>query len=341
MTRPEDYPVSAEQKAKQTLDRMAAALSEAAAVVAPGETGKSLLEIFPEPGERRADTEFVMFADREEYFREAMAKLGIGRETNLTATEAGIQGGYIAVIEGGQAHKMVAELNAVFADQATRPNGIIIAGTKDRVILPSETDKVKERQTTAKVLGITEDQVGQTEFDVARQVAENIAGFHKTEDHSPNLSYDMEGNVSFEDPGDDPGQFTRIGFYEQLPVVLLRVDREYTPDGKSYKTLGVNGLLKVVDGYLNVWNIQSDIGLVTSSTYQPSREVDAASTMLEIEQAGDSRNIGVITYGTVELAAVKGEQPSQPTTGQLAGEAHKAAQQLAILRDLINSPEQA
>src|SRR3989344_8871349 len=101
----------AEQKAAETLERQAHALAGAVVAVGPENSAASPLEIFPEPGERRADTEFSLPPEQESAFRTAMAKLGIGRETDLTATEIGLRSGYVAIIEGGQAHKMVAELN--------------------------------------------------------------------------------------------------------------------------------------------------------------------------------------------------------------------------------------
>jgi hypothetical protein len=96
--------------------------------------------------------------------------------------------------------------------------------------------------------------------------------------------------------------------------------------------------MKVVNGFIDKLpgSEQRDIGFVTSATYQPSRETDAVRTMLEIERESGSRNIGVITYGTIELADVKGEHPTQPALGQLAGEAHKAAVEVSALRDLLN-----
>src|SRR3989344_6354681 len=98
----------AEQKATETLEKQALALAEAVAAINPESSSITPLEIFPEPGERRADTEFTLPPKQESAFRTAMAKLGIGRETNMTAEDVGLSSGYLAIIEGGQAHKMAA-----------------------------------------------------------------------------------------------------------------------------------------------------------------------------------------------------------------------------------------
>ncbi len=336
MVKSEKYPISAEEKASQMLDEMARALSEAAAAVAPGEIGKPLLEIFPEPGERRADTEFVLPKDQETAFREAMDKLGIGRETNQNATEVGLKDNYIAIIEGGQAHKMLAELNVVLGDEQTKPHLIIITGTPDRTIPPVGADKVAEREVTARVLGIKPEEVGATEFDVAEYIATHIPGLR---------DWRRKGLHGFE----------QIGTLGDTIIETLRVDRDPLRGG------GTKGVIKNVDRYHYNFRGDFDIGFVTSATYQPSREVDAVSAMLEInlghrqladlhtfaakfgvESTGGQKNVSVITYGTAELAKVKSEsQPTPPALGQLAGEAHKAAQQLVILRNLLNPPEQA
>jgi|GEM_PF-912657 hypothetical protein len=346
MIKHEGFPSFAEQKATETLEKQAYALAEAIAAVAPESSAANPLEIFPQPGERRADTEFSLPPHQGNAFREAMAKLGIGRETNLSATEVGLKDGYVAVIEGGQAHKILAELNIVLADKTTRPSSIIIAATPERAIPEPEVDKAKEKETTAKVLGVEIDQVAATEYDVAQQIIyKKLPGLQPQSVSVLDFGYDMDGRVY---TGEATGQFKRMGSINHaIPVYLLRVDREYTDPSnpKQYKTLGVRNLIKVVAGVLrhNGENADenADIGFVTSATYQPSREIDAASAMIEIERLGESRNVGVITYGTQELAKVKKEQvPQPPALGQLAGEAHKAAVEVSILRDLLAQKQQ-
>lgn len=334
MVKHESFPIPAEQKARETLDKMAHAMAEALAAVEPENSGVSPLEVFPEPGQRRADTEFDLPAQQESSFRQAMAKLGIGRETNLGATEVGLRPDFVAIIEGGQAHKMVAEINLILADQSTRPSEIIVAATPHRTIPPHEEDKAKEREVTAKVLSIGRDEVGENEYQVAEQIARSIPGFIAgPPQNTLKAGYTLEGEITDE----QTGHFTRLGQVGDINVTLMRIDRKYS-EGGQYKTLGSKGLMKVVSHFLTRQGFDNDIGFVTSATYQPSREVDAASTMLEVEREGTSRNIGVLTYGTHELAAAKKEQyPAQPSLGQLAGEAHKATRQIMLLRELLQA----
>jgi len=346
MTKHEGYPVSAEEKARQTLDKMAGALAEAVVAVEPANSGASPLEIFPEPGERRADTEYTLDTGQETALREAMAKLGVGRETNLTASEAGLRNGYVAIIEGGQAHKMLAEIFVVLSDATAKPSAIIIAATPERAIPATDEDKAKEREITARVLGLNTDSVGPTEYDVAQQVAYKIPRMQPRPVEVLHFGYSIEGEVQTESK---TGQLKNLGFVDHItPVHLLRVDREYPDpdDPKKYNTLGPAGLMKVINNFLAQLPESEDreVGFVISSTYQPSRETDAVMTMLELERVGKTRNIGVVTYGTHELADVKGEDPSQPPLGQVASEAHKAAVELQRLRQILEvdptTPEQ-
>jgi hypothetical protein len=327
MSSPEQFP-TAEQKARDTLDRMAAALAEAQGAVAPGENVRGLLEVFPEPGERRTDTEFDLPLERELAFREAMAKLGIGRETNLSASEIGLKHDYVAVIEGGLGHKIAAELSVVLADQEAVPSAIIIAATPHRELPPHETDKAQERKFAAGILGIHHSELGNTEYEVAEQIARSLPDFTEAQ--------------SIE--GDHPDPFTRIGIIvseQTIPVIMMRLDREPLEGGR-YKQPGTREVLKAVESVMpyDRDGVKPGIGFVTSSTYQPSRETDAVSTMLELERSGRFTDIGVITYGTHELAAIKQtEVPEAPHLGQLASEAHKAAKQTIVLRDLLNETE--
>lgn len=343
MIRHEGLPNSAEQKAHVTLDKMAHALAEAVAAVEPENSTTSPLEIFPEPGERRADTEYSLPPEQEMAFREAMARLGIGRESNINATEAGLKDGYIAVIEGGQAHKMIAELNVVLSDKITRPRRIIITATPDRPIKPVEEDKAKEREVTASVLGIDNEEVGETELDVAKQVAVHTPNFQPIRPmYDFTVAYNTEGDLISEGVKDGEGKLSNIGTIIDTPIDILQIDRQYLDDGK-YKVLGSKGIMQFVTNLLDLWGFDSDVGFVTSATYQPSRETDASSVMLEIERQGNPRNVGVVTYGTQELAKVKlakvkkEDYPTPVALGQLAGEAHKAARQLEALKALLES----
>src|SRR5579862_3561663 len=340
MIKAEGFPNSAAERASQAFETMSAILAEATGAAAPKEGANDPLEVFPKPGQRRADGEFHLGPEHEPAFREAMSKLGVGRAENQGASAAGLNEGYAAIIEGGLAHKMVAEISTVLSDPV-RPGFIIIAATPERIIPSAEDDKVGERVITAKVLGLDLEEVGETEYDVAQQVARKINDYEEADPpNAPNLTCDMEGNITH-NKDKKSTQFTRIGFVNHIPVVIMRVDREPKAEGQGYKTLGAIGLMKAIDGYLAHFAIGADIGFATSSTYQPSREIDALSAMLELERATKPRRVGVITYGINELARVKGEHPTQPDLNQLAVEAHKAAKELIRLRQLLEpAPEQ-
>jgi hypothetical protein len=329
MSNREKSPDSAEGKARETLSKMALALVEASAAIDPDDR-RDLLEIFPEPGERRADTQINLPPEREKALREAMAKLGIGREANVSASEAGLPDKYVVVVEGGQAHKMAAELEVVLADSVVLPSEIFLTATPFRSIRPDESDPARERYITAKTLGIDISSVQDNEYEVAQQVLKATPGYH----HNPVASHSGE-----EGPSVVPQLFNEVGFVKagdrQIPVILMAIIREDLGSGR-YRQPGTREILKTIDEVLTAKGEDADVGFATSATYQPSRETDIVSTMLELSRVGRPRHIGLITYGTHELAKVKKVQVPEPVAlGQLAAEAHKAAKQLGILRDLL------
>ena len=298
--------------------RMQTGLSHAVEAIA-GNADADPFAIFPDPSakERRADVEFPteLTPDQELAFRSAMVELGIGRTTNRGAEEVGLSEGYTALMEGGQGHKMVAELNLIM-DSETLPGQLIISGDSGRKLPEAE------RGVTAGVLGIEEGVVGETEADVAAQVLTLHKDFQPEEPQVLPIGYTQNGEITTE----VTGQFVRIGSIRGIPAIVMRIDRELNnpedatqgfrrPDNKTKMYI-----VSQVEGV-------GEIGFATSSTYQPSIEVDAV-------RAGKmGARVKVPTYGTHELARVKSEEPAEPTVSQLAAEAFKTAKQLQSLRE--------
>ena len=117
---------------------------------------------------------------------------------------------------------------------------------------------------------------------------------------------------------------------------MLRVDREYYVDeaGKTkYRQPGTTDIIRFADGYAAAHgDDQSPIAVVTSATYQPSREVAAA-----LASSGSERTIGVATYGTRLLAEVKGgDAPAPAPINQLPGEFYKLTKEVAKLQAELN-----
>ncbi len=124
--------------------------------------------------ERRDDANTTLPEGADETaFRAAMSSLGIGRSYNYTAADARLDYGYIALIEGGQGHKMLTELAVIWLDvilRETAPSKIIFMAAPDRLIGDAE------KMITAKVLNISIEEVGSTEMAVAEQVSLRIDG---------------------------------------------------------------------------------------------------------------------------------------------------------------------
>jgi hypothetical protein len=119
--------------------------------------------------------------------------------------------------------------------------------------------------------------------------------------------------------------------------MLLRVDREnYIDDeGKNkYRNQpGTAEIIGIIDGALTAQEDMAPVAFVTSSTYQASRQVDAARAAL-----ATGRKVGVPTYGTARLAVVKGEDmPAPAPINQLPGELHKMALQVDKLAAVVEA----
>lgn len=305
----------------QEIERRLTTALDSAVEAVTGQTGGNPLEVFPNPAdkERRADVNFeALSEDQEAKLRAALAEVGIGRQTNRDAEAVGLHSGYTAIGEGGQGHKMMAQLNVII-NSNVRPATIIMTGDAERNLPDGE------KEITAKILGIEKEAVGGTEFAVAEQVARHHTLFSPQEPVVLSFGYTVDGEVN-----DQLGQFTQIGTIDDTPVVMMRIDREWEGEGENRKFKRPDNFAKmnIVSKILSTYGPDFEIGFATSSTYQPSVEVDAIRASRET-----GKFIAVPTYGTIELADVKGEAvPQPPAINQLAGEAYKAAQQLGKLQ---------
>lgn len=318
---------------QETVDHMTNALNRAAEAYLgrPGDP----LEL-PDPKaagmDRRADIPSAdLPSDREAVFRDAVAEFGPGRATDENAGAVGLGEGYTAVFEGGQVQKMVAQLEVALNDPVTPPGSVILAASPERRL------DQKERASTARILNrrfnidLAEDDVPDTEYGVARFIAEHLEGF---EQHEADLDYNytLNGNTA---PGGDEakpeerGRFRHVGTIGggNIPVVLLRIDREYYEGNseRKYRLLDDHGKMRLIAQLLREEGSDiQQVGLVTGATYLPSRLMDSMRTEREFGMP-----VRVISYGTETLARVKGEPAATPPKiGQLAGEAHLAWQRL-------------
>lgn len=274
---------------------------EKAAEITSGCVGADPLEVFPDPStkERRADVVWGadLTEDEQEAFRGVLSEIGPGRKYNVGPKDSGLQdNGYVALFEGGQPHKMIAQLNVV-AQDSEQPSVYILSGSPERVL--GETEKT----IGAKLLGIEADQVAGNELAMAEQIVRSQLGFEPAQNQDTETSSTESTKYDLK----------MIGHLEGRPVQLMAISRQYNEDG-SYKQLSNTEKIQTVakEG--------QPVALVTSATYAPSNEVAVAKSGVEAV---------VLTYGTVELAKVKGEPVSEPSIAQLGAEAFKATQLLA------------
>jgi hypothetical protein len=280
------------------IERIRATMIEAAQI-ASGEFEPNPLEVFPAQGkaERRADIEWVsgMGEVQEEVFRNTVAQLGPGRMESVGPVERGLRDGeYVAVTEGGQPHKIVAELNMLRAS-SERPAAYVITGSSGRQI------KDNEKAFMAEYTDKDESEIAPTEFGIAKQILEAQEG------------YQPESSTTIVDYH-DTHTVARAGTLDGVPVFTIGIERQYGEDGR-YSEIKNPEKMRIAYHLLG-----REVAFATSATYEPTCFIAA-------EEAGVPAT--VVAYGVEELADVKGTDPVLPTIEQLGGELHKVAKKLA------------
>lgn len=312
------------QHAQEVLNNSREALSRAVAIVSPENPDADPLEVFPAPGEVRNEDEGLSLTEQQAAeLRAAVAPLGFERPTDVNLSALGLQGACV-IVEGGQPHKEVAEARMVLEDSDARPSAIVLSASKHRKIM-SDPEKASARR-----------QFGEepaTEYDGQRRVGEGLEGFVAEEDEVLPFGYDIHNGFAL--VREATGQFVRIGRVGETPVIMMSIDREdYIDEGgnsKYRKQPGTADVIRIVDGMLAAnGDEHSPIAFVTSGTYQPSRNVDAATVGLQT-----GRLVGVPTYGTERLGEVNGELPAPKRLDQLPGELRKMAEQVAKLESIL------
>lgn len=230
-------------------------------------------------------------------------ELGFGAAGDVSPSSVGLRHGYTAFVEGGQAHKVMAEI-VVSQDPEARPRSIIIAGSL-RGIKAAE-----ERRVTSAICQIPEEQVGQTEYEVALQIAAAAESFEPLEGGPVNLpfKYDIDANnqVSRVEEDQEPsGQFVRVGTINDAEVILMRIDREdYIDDSgapKFRKQPNSFAALQIIGDVMEAAGEEhGQLALCSSGTYAPTRKARVARASLE-----SHHEIRFTAYGTETIGAVR------------------------------------
>lgn len=328
-----------EQKivAEQLLERSQNALSAAVEIISPDSPEAHPLDVFQSAPGRRDDAEGLQLTPDQEYnLRAATAELGYGRATDRKASELGLTHGHTAFIEGGQIHKVIAEVQAALEDEDARPGSMVIGASPYRVIDSKNPKAAGEVQSIRHQLDLPEDKaMRETEYSVIEKMVERLPGYEPLEEPEVlPFGYDIQENNAVSQVRTH--QFVRVGAIGDIPIVLMRVDRENyvdTDGSQKYRNQpDTAAILGILDDVMNLRKDEGAIAYHTSSTYQASREVDGVRAALQT-----GRRIGVATYGTERLAAVKGEQAVEPGIHQLPGELCKLAEQVQKLEAVVHS----
>src|SRR6266436_1671405 len=107
---PRDY-------AEQLLQTYNGILLEAATVAYPNRVGEPFTDVFPQPAQPRDQaTQPLWNEEQQQRMRELVSNFGVGRENDRPISELGLTGRTVAIIEGGQPHKIQAELVTALTD---------------------------------------------------------------------------------------------------------------------------------------------------------------------------------------------------------------------------------
>jgi hypothetical protein len=328
--------------AEQVLADTEATLQAAVAIVSPENPEADPQVVFPKPNVPvRAEGEKpkgLTEEQKERLFAEA-ENLGFGRPESVLLSEAGLSGA-VAIIEGGQPHKMMAEALVVTEDPGANVHSLMLTASAQRKV-----ESESEIASATHLFG--GDQTGKTEYDMALQVLHKLPAFREpfegSEVRGPlNFSYDIHNN--FEVSEEVSGQLVRVGSIGPTTlsphVHLLRVDREdYLDENNQPKYRNqpnTSDLIRLADAALRLGgNRDTPIAFVTSGVYRPSRAVLAAIAGLEL---GGRRHVGLATYGNDLVNEVR-DTNLPPPIKQLPGELQYMAEMAVELRAALEAPE--
>jgi hypothetical protein len=217
---------SPREYAERILAQSQTVLKEAVAIAFPDYPDMDPQLAFPAPNELRADSPDLpsLTNERREALLAKAGELGFGRPENVTLSEQGLTGA-IAIVEGGQPHKMLAEARLIVDDELAHPKMIIISASPFRKI-----EKEDEKASALRLFG----RVSEVEYGFGVDVARALPGFiEHPEAKIMAASYDIENN--FEVSNKQSGHFKIVGEVNDAPVVLMQINRRNYIDeaGKS------------------------------------------------------------------------------------------------------------
>jgi hypothetical protein len=334
-------------------------------------------EVFPEATQRRSDVDAVTFEctpEEEQRLREAAAGMGPGRANPETLKDLGVEKVDVEIIEPGQLHKTVTELQLALQSGQTAP--IMIFGSDRRI---PKWQKDKDTKEEKEELGLDAERVSTTrmlliggqgldEGDFLVRVGEfnahpdSGAAIEGVALDSPNTEYeaterfildmlesDDRGVVTDEvlpvsyDPANGElsdeanGQVRRLGSLDGREIFL--VHKQMPAGGEALKPAPTMLLLcNIVAEATGVRDVKASF--YTSSTYKPSRTLYGIEASLLAIEDGRQHKLTVPTYGYRDLTRITGKKAEPQTIEQIAAELNKTAKAAVELSVLADSIEQ-
>lgn len=267
----------------------------------------------PNLGETRAETAVPedLSEEKIEQLYEVMARLGFGRESNISPEEAGMQNGYLAVIEAGKPNKVLAELSTI-ADSSVEHGPVVFTATSERKIGQDEVEFLQNR-------GIRTDNI-ETEMQMVMALVASLENVDSRVPQQVAFGYDVMSRQTAKD--EYSGQAIMLGFINEQPIYALSVDRAYTEDGSGKYTQPSTADM-LVYAIEMVGNDNVEVGqaaIVTGGLYGPTRAIDAIVANKRLADAASPVVAGMVAYGRDTMATVTGKPSARPAQAQLISE---------------------
>lgn len=261
-------------------------------------------DVLPTPPEVRNDAPMPNWTpEQEAKAREVGKQFGYGAEQDVQSGLSDV----VSIAEGGKVWKILAEAEAIRAEDTSR---VIFAGSAYRKLGEDELTFLKDKHG----LSLPPET---TEYDAARWVAEKQLT-EKAEPVSLPFGYDVaEGNPLVQET---TRQLVKLGqTTDGRSIELLRVDREvYTAEDGSQKYRFQPDNSRLMDFISEVLTLEGDntapVVFATSNTYA-SRQVNAMRAGLN-----KGRRFGVNMYGRQTIKDLNASVPPETPLNHLPGD---------------------
>jgi hypothetical protein len=270
--------------------------------------------------------------------RSALHEVALGLDEDLTWHDVGLGDDAATLIEAGWEHKEAGE-------ERTAANGPLFYSADPLANIAGQ------KEVTARLFDLDEEEVGDTEFDMTRRHASTREGVTLLDEPVPVGRIDYTGHVVSAEKEEaysdgEVGTLMQIGTRANgQPIYLFDLPRHWEVDDDGGPMLGANERQKFIRptaaqqmvAFAELTDF-TEGGIATSSTYYPSRKLEQVrAAYAAVKEGRQVPRMEVLAYCPATLAEIKQEdRPAVPTLPNVLGEAQAYREKLAQLQAEIN-----